>query len=318
MINYESNRSVQLQSVEELEIIKGKIGMQEKDRNLCTIYMEKISDYINHISPSSVKNQSQFEYTLISLKAICDNVNLDLQDLNNLKSCICNIDNVSKDSLKEFVDEYNIRYVEIMQRINTHDAQMRDFTTSILQNYAFVFSSNAVPIIDNVVSYDIPPITLATAKIPSVHSSNTNILIVSEKDQMVYLPYKIEEVEEYLKSKRKNKHNYSSVQEIVNKKYIIPLSLFKFPTISRFREVFNLVRKEDGLLEAFETAVELMSNFNLDPIVVRACRNAQELNIFVDCLEEGETDKFPCFQIRYEIAPVVKKKNKNEEFFVNG
>ena len=194
-----------------------------------------------------------------------------------------------------------------MQTINKHDAQMQDFTTSVLQNYAFVFSS--IPEAFPNQSSEIKP----SREISNI--SNTNILIVSEKDQVAYLPYKIEEIESFLKSKRKNKHRYSSVQEVVDRDYTVPLSLFKFPTIARFREVFNLIRKENGLLEAFETAVELMVNFRLDPIVIRACRNVQELNIFVDCLEEDETSKFPCFEIRYEVAPTLRRRKKGEEFF---
>ena len=306
MIIYKGEKSLQLQLIEEIEVINTKIEVQEKNKNICTVYMGKISDYINNANPSFAKNQSQVENTLISLKNICDNVILNLQDLNKLKDALHTFDSIPNENLEEFIHTYNNSHIQIIQRIDKHDVQTIDFTAFLLQNYAFVFSTNNEPLPEN---------TLVTRKPSAVHTSSTNILIISEKDQVAYLPYKIEEVEEYFKAKRKIKHHYSSVQEIIDNKYTIPLSLFKFSTIARFREVFNLIRKENGILEAFETAVELMTNFKLNPIVVRACKNVQELNIFVDCLEEDELDKFPCFEIKYEVAPTVVKKRKNEEFF---
>lgn len=304
MIIYEEKKSLQLQLIEEIEVIKDKIEIQEKNKNICNIYMEKISDYINHVIPSSIESQLQFENILRSLKNICNNVILNLQELNELKGILYSIEDIPSEN----TDRYNRLHTQIMQRIDKHDAEMQDFTTFVLQNYAFVFSADNNPLIEN---------NVITRKACSTNDSNTNILIVSEKEQVAYLPYKIEDVEKYFKARRKNKHKYSSVQEVIDSKYIVSLSLYKFPTIARFREVFNLVRKENGLLEAFETAVELMTNFNLDPIVVRACKSVQELNIFIDCLEENETDKFPCFEIKYEVAPTTRKKKKNEEFFVN-
>jgi len=300
MIIFSGEKSIQLQLVEEIEILNGKIEIQEKNKNICSVYMEKISDYINHINPSSIQNQSQFENTLMSLKNICDNVIINLQDLNSLKESLYNLDKIPKENLKNSIDKYNEAYIKIIQKIDRHDAQMQDFTTSALQNYAFMLSINDSQLIEDA------PI-IKHSKIIA-NTLDNNILIISEKDQVAYLPYRQSDIGKYLSSKRRNKHKYYSVQEIIDNIYTVPLSLYKFPTIARFREVFNLVRKEDSLLEAFETAVELMTNFNLNPIIVRACRNVQELDIFVDCLEEEETDKFPCFEIKYEIAPMVQKR----------
>jgi len=297
MILYKENTSLQLQFIEESEILKSKIEIQDKNKNICNVYMEKVSDYMNHVLPNSTKASSQFENTLIALKNICDNVISDLQNLNELKKCLYNIDTNSNDELRKNIDTYNNSYMQIMQKIDIHDVEMQDFTATVLKNYAFVFPTNKTTSAENTKS-------IKSSRDVS-DTSDTNVLIISEKDQIAYLPYKLEEVEEFLNSKENKKPKYSSIQEIIENKYTVHLSSFKFPTISRFREVFNLVRKEKGLLEAFEAAVELMTNFNLNPIIVRACRSVQELNIFVDCLEESETEKFPCFEIEYKIAPVV-------------
>ena len=49
-----------------------------------------------------------------------------------------------------------------------------------------------------------------------------------------------------------------------------------------------------------------MFKYDLNPIIIAACRNLDELDIYLDCLEEDEVNKFKCFDIRFEISPKVK------------
>ena len=63
-----------------------------------------------------------------------------------------------------------------------------------------------------------------------------NILIVSEKDQKAYLPYKCDEVEEILNS---SNNQYQSIEDVVSDLYVLPLNQFKNSAISRFRETLN-------------------------------------------------------------------------------
>lgn len=300
-------KSIELQKVDELDTIMGKIEILEKSKNICNVYMKKISDYANHINSDSSQNESEFQTTLLSLKNVCDNVILNLQELNNLKKALYGLDNVSGESLKESIDKYNNTSSELFQKIDKDNAQMQDFTASVLKDYSFMFSTTGTQLPENT-----PVIKHDKA---SVNPLDNNTLVVSEKEQMAYLPYKYDDVQAYLNSGKRNQNKFATSQEVIDNIYTVPLSLFKFPTIARFREVFNLIRKEEGLYSAFETAVECMTNWSLDPIVVRACRDVQEFDIFADCLEENELEKFPCFKIEYKVAPSVKKHSKNEEFF---
>lgn len=138
-----------------------------------------------------------------------------------------------------------------------------------------------------------------------------DILIISEKDQKAYLPYKYKDVEEIY---NKNKDIYSSIDDVINKKYILPLNNFKHSISSRFRETINLVMKKEhgSFFKSVDLAFELMFKYNLNPIIIAACRNLEELDIYLDCLDENELFDFNCFKIRFEVAPKLYTKEVRE------
>lgn len=133
---------------------------------------------------------------------------------------------------------------------------------------------------------------------------DNNTLIVSEKDQKAYLPYKYCDIE---KIYNENKDKYASVQDVINKDYIIPLNRFKHSISSRFRETINLVlhKENKSIFKALDLAFELMFQYKLNPIIIVACRNLKELDIYLDCLEENELFDFRCFKIKFEVTPKV-------------
>ncbi len=130
---------------------------------------------------------------------------------------------------------------------------------------------------------------------------DSNILIISEKDQKAYLPYKYEDVKKIYEN---SDGKYNSIIEVIQSLYILPLKKFEKFSIARFREAFNLVlHKEKGsIFSAFDLAFELMFKYNLNPIIIAACRNLDELDIYLDCLEEDELFDFKCFEIRFEVS----------------
>ena len=67
---------------------------------------------------------------------------------------------------------------------------------------------------------------------------DNNVLIISEKDQKAYLPYKYEDLEKILHT---SNNKYNSIKEIIEDLYILPLDHFKNASFSRFREAFNLI-----------------------------------------------------------------------------
>ena len=141
-----------------------------------------------------------------------------------------------------------------------------------------------------------------------------NILVVSEKDQKAYLPYFDSDIEEIYKH---SNNLYQSKEEIINDLYILPLDRFKNASMSRFRETLNLLihKEKKSFLSSLDLALELMFKYELNPIIIAACRNLDELDIYLDCLEENELFDFTCFKIRFEITPDIyrEKLNRNKK-----
>ncbi len=143
---------------------------------------------------------------------------------------------------------------------------------------------------------------------------DNNLLIISEKDQKAYLPFFYTEVQEKF---RNSKNSYSTLQEVINDLYIVDLTRFKNSAISRFKESFHLIRnKEHGsITKALELGLELMFKYELNPIIIAGCRNLDELDIYLDCLEENELSAFTCFTIKFEVMPQLLKQQKNTFLF---
>ena len=131
-----------------------------------------------------------------------------------------------------------------------------------------------------------------------------NTLTISETNKTVTLPYKMADLKALL---RDNPDKYNSLSDVISDKYTIPISEYKFAALSRFREAFYLIRKKDNgsISKALDLAFELMFKYELNPVIISACRNLDELDIYLDCLDSNETSYFPCFEIKFEITPKI-------------
>ncbi|MDO5556226.1 MAG: hypothetical protein Q4G09_06395 [Clostridia bacterium] len=143
---------------------------------------------------------------------------------------------------------------------------------------------------------------LENPKKPSKKSNKT--LLISEKDNKVYLPYLISDLEKELKEKKQ----YSNIEELIQNEYILDLDKFKNSMMARFKQAYNLIKKKEkkSIINATELGLELMFNYSLNPAIIAACKNEDELDIYLDCLEENELDSFKIFDVKYEISPVIK------------
>jgi len=133
-----------------------------------------------------------------------------------------------------------------------------------------------------------------------------NTLIISELDQKVILPYTIKELEEILEE---NYSKYHSIEEIIDKFYTRPLKQYRHSATSRFKEAYKLIRKKENgtISEALDLGMELFSNYSLHPAIISACKNINELDIYLSCLEYNELDDFNFFKIIFNVTPSTKK-----------
>ena len=124
-------------------------------------------------------------------------------------------------------------------------------------------------------------------------------LIISEKDQKVYLPFTMNRIYDILQYD----NNYSSITEIISKVYTRPLGIYKHAARARFREAYDLIiNKEHGTKkQALDLGLELMFNSSLHPAVITACKSLDELDVYLSCLEYNELQDFKFFKVEYDV-----------------
>ena len=135
---------------------------------------------------------------------------------------------------------------------------------------------------------------------------NNNILIISEKDQKAYLPYSTSDLKFYMTS-----YPEMSKKDIISNFFIVDLNDYTNSISARFRETIKLVKNKSNrsIFFAIDLAFELMFNFKLNPIIISACRNLDELDIYLDCLKENSLSSFKCFDVIFKYSPSVYKRN---------
>lgn len=139
-------------------------------------------------------------------------------------------------------------------------------------------------------------------KIESIVSpvDNNETLIISEKQNKVYLPYTIDELEEYA---RRYPADYPSLETVVKQEYMIPLnSFYKNPAHARFSETYFLVRKRErrSAIIAFIYAAIFVTKTELNPAVIAACKTQKELSEYMKCLKEDKLENFTHFKVIYD------------------
>lgn len=147
-------------------------------------------------------------------------------------------------------------------------------------------------------------------KVVENNLEDNKTLVISEEEGKVYLPYTKAEVKEDMAQSKGKK-----ISELIEEKYVLPLDRFKNSMKARFVEGYNLMYKREGKSRksAFFLGLELMFETNLHPAIISACKSIEELDIYLDCLEDNELEKFSCFKIIYKSLPTLRKKGRFQE-----
>lgn len=131
-------------------------------------------------------------------------------------------------------------------------------------------------------------------------TENENTLIISEAKKFAVLPYFTEELIEHFSD---NPEKYTSLKDIIDKEYTFSLDeINKNISSSRFKESFSLAKQKSNLslVKATSFAYEISSHNKLNPIIIKACKNVDELNDYINCLENDNLNNFKHFKILYE------------------
>ena len=292
----------------EKQLINSTIENQGTLKSILLEYMQKLADSTDNL------NSEHADIILNILNDFKNSLELFRTNINLLNNLLKSLDNISN---LENINTFNTTFFEINHTVSKNTLQIENVLHSTLPYYKFTFSES---ICTSITDKNFPEennekqileIPVNESSIQTIDTTNIveNTLIISETKGKIFLPYTISLLNYILEN---NSDKYSSIEDVIEKEYTLPFDLFKNPAISRFREAFRLIRRKEkkSIKEAFDLGMELLFNYNLHPAIITACKNLDELDIYLDYLEDNETHKFGCFKIIFDIAPVLVKNNK--------
>ena len=297
-----------------LSSINSNIEILNKHRQILIQYTLKVTDYpTDDTTKETVDNIVKFLSNLTEILALTDESISSLKNFQQKYNCIEITDNI--------IDEY----VNISTKIAENLIKIENFLNDAL-NFSkldFHITTDSIETTKNLnaikksIVYEDKDITTSQNSNNNNGSQNNqlveNTLVISETKKIVILPYTIDELKATLAN---NLDSYSSLEDVVNKKYTVPLNNYKNTSLARFKEAFNLIlhREKGSFRQALELGLELFFNSNLHPAVISACKNLDELDIYLDYLEDGETNLFACFNVIFDVAPIVVKSKRSQVF----
>lgn len=296
-----SNELYLLQNFEaNLVALNLKIAEQENKKNEVTCLFDTLSktdsvskinskkDYSKEIDKISEKFAGNIE-KLDSLKSLLIDINSDFASLS--KKDFSSDENVK--ILKEKINNYFSTYEEIKKDISLADIEVDTFVKEI--NYSDSSKSEEI-----------------SEEISEENIQNNNTLIISEKDNKVFLPYTVSEIQSYMEKYPKE---YKSLEYVINKEFILPLDYYtKHPSLARFREAYSLIRDREAksVFDALKYALNVMFKYDLNPAIISACKTEEALNFYIECLENKDLSKFNLFKIEFKLNPLKAAKFENE------
>ncbi|MEE1389948.1 MAG: hypothetical protein U0M00_05335 [Clostridia bacterium] len=291
---FNSNELYLLQNFESnLVTLNLKIAEQENKSNEVKCLFDTLLK-TNSVSRIDTKKDYSEEINKIS-----EEFNHNVEKLNSLKSLLIDINSDfislsrkgftsdgTSANLKEKINSYFSIYEQIRNDIALSDVKIDSFVKEI--NY--LDSSNPTETV------------IEEPNKEGIQSNDT--LIISEKDNKVFLPYTVSEIESYMEKYPKE---YKSLEYVINKEFILPLDYYtKHPSLARFREAYSLIRDREAksVFDALKYALSVMFEYDLNPAIISACKTEEALNLYIECLENKDLSKFNLFKIEFRLNPL--------------
>lgn len=298
---FNSNELYLLQNFESnLVTLNLKIAEQENKSNEVKCLFDTLLK-TNSVSRIDTKKDYSEEINKIS-----EEFNHNVEKLNSLKSLLIDINSDfillsrkgftsdgTSANLKEKINSYFSIYEQIKNDIALSDVKIDSFVKEI--NY--LDSSNPTETV------------IEEPNKEGIQSNDT--LIISEKDNKVFLPYTVSEIESYMEKYPKE---YKSLEYVINKEFILPLDYYtKHPSLARFREAYSLIRDREAksVFDALKYALSVMFEYDLNPAIISACKTEEALNLYIECLENKDLSKFNLFKIEFRLNPLKAAKFEN-------
>lgn len=312
------------------EICKKKIKIDEKETGIKKLFEsseidieknEKLSKIIFDTKCKCLELERRIkELNQAIIRLVVDNETNDKYQTQNLKQTVCFV----KDKIEEFTSldkKFNKELLELDKKIenilenntevkkieeNTKDKQKEEKVEQKKKKKSR--RGSALNELENMKKLDVSTEEIKQESNFEIEKKETNqyniennVLLISETKGKVFLPYKKEDLQEYLLS---YPDDYNSYSDVIEKEYILPLNTFmKNQTLSRFRETYELIRNREfkSMFEAMKVSTKFMFKYDLNPAIIAACNTKDELDQYMKCLEKNELENFNIFDIKFEL-----------------
>lgn len=303
-------------------LLNNILAQQRQLKQTLALYLEKISDGI--YNATDIQDSTSLVSCLNGIKKSFGNIKDNINQILELKKYLDDSSLTSYDS--SYFENYNKKYMELFEKISEDNVFYYSFMESLLKymEVSFPESSANTSQITNINTTKDEDVKIEDVKVfstndfektaeqPIIETNESNdkeklnsnklherTLYVSSSHNNAVLPYSTIELERCFST---NPEKYNSIQDIIDKEYTVSLKKFHNPAISRFKETYNLARNKSNfsLIKSFSLACELFFSSNVDPVIIRACKNVNELYIYLSCLEDNILNEFKCFKIVYE------------------
>lgn len=292
----------------------------------------KIRDTIVNLINNLEKNQENLEASqstidfVNEIQNIFAKINENLQLLNTLKNdflaisertidLLIHIESSNDDSssynsqikeIRNMINMYSLENEKLQEQINNNNRLIDDFfKKDNVHKYLRIFNieytnelKHSRTLFSNIRSND------SFSDFPE----ENHVLRVSEKDNRVYLPYSKSELTLYMEQ---YSDSYASYADVIKKEFILPLDYYmKHPVVARFRETYSLIkdREAKSVMDGLKYAFNLMFKYELNPIIIAACKTQEQLENYLEALEKNKLDEFKDFEIKFEVSLHKSKK----------
>jgi len=302
---------------DQLQIITNDLlydfNIQKNNLNILLECLKKLNTMIQ--DAESLDNPKEIISLLKDVKNNLDNTRNNISNLENLRKHLNNLSSNLSEPLSEDaianLNEYNELSTTYKNTICATYNSFKDFILKYIDNTEFIINETQSK---SITSEAIGAPKVSKAPIESIESKaetnkvtnkqdneDNNVLLISEIQKKIIIPYTIKELTQKLNDNK----SYQNIQEIIDAEYTFPIEKYKSPIISRFKEAYNLMRKKEksSITSSLNLAIELAFNSLLNPAIITACKNLNELDIYLDYLDSNELDKFDIFKVKYEILP---------------
>lgn len=318
--NFINNANLENQKLDEI-ILK-----ETKTRDIIVSFINNLHDYI---SDSNHESNTEFLALLSEVQEIFEKINnnikiiQDLKDdsskiLDNIVELLINIEQNHDNSnnytnqiqdLKEMINNFSVKNEDVRSKILLSDIKIDTFfQKNIVKKYLSSFDTE-MRLTDktNISSSNTDDLAINKKLTNSNEKENiqeNHTLIVSEKLKKIFLPYTKHEISLYLEQ---YPNSYTSYQDVIEKEFILSLDYYmKHPVVARFREAYSLIRDRESksVIDAFKFALDNMFRYELNPVIIAACKTQEQLEHYLDCLEKNKLEDFNDFEIKFEVAPL--------------